>query len=173
MALGPLGAPADEPAWPDALWVGGTRCDLARTAPWKAGLITVYRGGLYLPEKPQSVQSLIDGDRPAVLRMVYSYIPIPHGLLADGLKRHFTRALGEDLGGMAPAFSRYMGAYDRSLVVGDVVEVVYQPGVGVHLVLSGKTNVVIPGLSFKQKLFGTWFGPSAPDGAFRRGLLGL
>ncbi|MBL8993266.1 MAG: chalcone isomerase family protein, partial [Spirochaetia bacterium] len=88
-------------------------------------------------------------------------------------KDYFQKALGKDFGGQEIGFKKYMEAYDRPLVKGDVVEVSFAKSRGISFVLSGKTNAVIPGLGFKKALHTAWFGDKSPDPSFRKDLLGF
>ncbi|MBN8217347.1 MAG: chalcone isomerase family protein [Spirochaetes bacterium] len=159
--------------FPETLRVDGQEVRFFRGAMKRMFGLKIYYGALYLKKAPGSVKEVIEGDDPLVLRMHYGYMPVPHGLLVDGIEKHFTKALGKDRAGLKPEFARYVAGYDRALAIGDVVEVVYRPRFGVSLVLSGKTNVTVPGLPFKKALLSTWFGDNAPDPSLRGDLLGL
>lgn len=156
-----------------SLVVDGQVLTLHRAALRRAIGFKIYLGALYVKKPPSSARDLIDGEDPVVLRMHYAYMPIPHGLLVDGINKHFNKALGEGRGGFKPEFARYVAGYDRALSVGDLVEVVWNPRVGISLVMAGRTNVTVPGLPFKKVLYTTWFGDNAPDLSFRRDLLGM
>lgn len=158
---------------PRTVAVEGETLTLHRTALRKFGFFKIYQGALYLKSPPTSAQAAIATREPLVLRMTYGYMKIPHGPMKEGIAKHFRAALGPDYGGMKAEFEAYMAGYDRSLAVGEVVEVIWHPRFGIRLVISGQTKVQIPGEKFKELLFTTWFGDRAPDPGFRKDLLGF
>ena len=55
---------------------------------------------------------------------------------------------------------------------GDEFDLEYIPGKGTHLKKNGKTLVVIPGLEFKQALFGVWLCNEPADANLKKKMLG-
>jgi hypothetical protein len=66
----------------------------------------------------------------------------------------------------------FNGYFTAEAGEGDVYEFVYDPGEGVRTVLEGRTAGIIPGLDFKQALFGVWLGKRPADATLKQGLLG-
>ncbi len=158
---------------PDTVRVGGKTLPLTHTAVRRAMGFKIYLAAFYQAEKPTSANQFITNEAPSLLRMHYAYMSIPQGPLTSGTKDYFQKALGKNYGGEEAAFTQYIGCYNRPLVKGDIIEVSYEQSRGVAFVLSGKTNAVIPGVSFKQKLHSAWFGDNTPDLSFRKDLLGF
>lgn len=158
---------------PDYVVVDGKKIPLYRTALRKAMGFKIYLSAFYLEQKPASVQAVIDGENPSLLRMHYAYMSIPYKLFTDGIKDYFQKALGSDYGGQEIGFKQYLAAYNRPIVKGDIVEVSFAKSRGIAFVLSGKTNAIIPGIGFKKALHSAWFGEKSPDPTFRKDLLGF
>jgi hypothetical protein len=125
----------------------------------------LYVIGLYLKNKSDNAQAIINADEPMMLR-----IKIISGLITS---ERFTEATltgfqESTKGNTAPIqkeIDLFMSTFSQKIENGDLFEIVYRPGVGVQTFKNGGKDplVTIPGMPIKQALFGIWLGERSEE----------
>lgn len=157
---------------PDAATVGGQNLVLngiaLRTKTWFK--VKVYVGGLYLPEKANTVQAVLAQTGPDRIQMNMIYAASPG---------QFKDAWDEGFNGNNPSISpelrakidKFIGWFGQAKK-GDVITMDYIPGQGTELSWNGEPKGTIEGADFHTALLNAFLGPKLPEN-FRNALLGI
>lgn len=157
---------------PGTLSVDGRELVLNGAGLRKKFFVKVYAMGLYLPEKTQDAGRIIQADEPMAARMHFIYDGVSAEDLVDAWQEGFENATDGDLGPIQERVETFNGYFTGEAAKGDVYEFIYIPGEGVRTVLQGEVAGTIPGLDFKQALFGIWLGKKPADAKLKQGMLG-
>jgi Chalcone isomerase-like len=138
-----------------------------RTKTWFK--VKVYVGGLYLPQKADSVAAVLSQAGPdrVLMHMIY---PASKDQFADAWNEGFTNnnpGMDAALQSKIAQFLAYFGKAKK----GDEITLDYIPGTGTQVSWNGKFRGSIPGEDFHKALLNAFLGPKLPDD-FRNGLLG-
>ena len=150
---------------PDSARVGDQTLVLNGMGACSKNGITEYVAGLYLAQKSNNAEAIIEADAPK--RIVV----------------HFTRyvdqkKLKKDIGGgfdvtaratLKPQIDQFISGLET--LNGEEMAVTYLPGTGTTLTVKGKDKLTIPGLPFGQAVFVLWLGENSPS-SLKKGILG-
>ncbi|MGE4294051.1 MAG: chalcone isomerase family protein [Desulfovibrio sp.] len=132
----------------------------------------VYVAGLYLPEKNNDAEAILNVDAPR--RMVMHFVrdvgrdDLNKGWL-KGLKKNSPQA-NDALHADFDAFCGMM----RDIQDGEEMSFSYVPTKGTDITVGGENRGVILGKDFADALWRCWIGPNPDPGkSFRKELLGL
>lgn len=159
---------------PDSAMVGGQTLVLngiaLRTKTVAFFHIKVYVGGLYLPEKADTVQAVLAQTGPDRIQMNMIYAASPgqfKGAWDDGFKDN-----NPDIGpGLQAKIDKFVGFFGKAKK-GDVITMDYVPGQGTEMSWNSTLKGTIKGEDFHAALLNAFLGPKLPE-AFRNGLLGV
>jgi hypothetical protein len=158
---------------PDSLTVEDRDLVLNGAGLRKKFFVKVYAMGLYLTEKMQDPERIIQADEPMAARMHFIYDGVSSEDLVDAWQEGFENAAGGgDLGALRERVETFNGYFTGEAAEGDVYEFIYLPGEGVLTVLDGEVAGTLPGLDFKQALFRIWLGEEPADATLKQGMLG-
>jgi len=157
---------------PDTLSVDGKDLVLNGAGLRKKLFIKVYAMGLYLPEKTGDARRIIEADEPMAARMHFIYNGVSAKDIVDAWNEGFVKSTGGNLGPIQDRIQTFNGYFSGEAKTDEVYDFVYIPGKGVQTILGGKDMGTIPGLDFKQALFGIWLGDEPPDSGLKKGMLG-
>lgn len=138
--------------------------------------IDIYANTLYLKQKSQDWEAIIDADEPMAMRLHILYGSIPYDELIDGLRDGFRYSTGRDPAKLAPVKERsekFLSWFSRKTKEYDTATFLYIPGQGVHVSMNNTYKGYIPGLDFKKALFGIWLCAKPANRPLKAGLLGL
>lgn len=134
-------------------------------------IIKVYVGGLYLPQKQKSAQTILgaDGPRQMVLHFIY-----------DVSKEQMCDAWNEGLEANTPNASAEIKKNFETLCTwmdgvgkGQKLTMTYLPGQGTRVDIAGKVKGTLPGKPTADAILSTWIGPDpAPGKDFKKSVLG-
>ena len=160
---------------PDTLQVGGQDLVLNGAGLRKKLFIKVYAGGLYLKEKSDDAQKIIEADEAMVLRMHFIYNGVSAKKLTDAWNEGFQASTGGDTASIQTEIDQFNALFTAEAKKNDVYDIIYQPDKGVEVVFNGESQGVVAGLSFKKAVFGIWLGEKLADSnlkSVKTGLLG-
>ena len=83
----------------------------------------------------------------------------------------FVRSTHGDLSGIKSEVDVMIETFRSSLENGDVFDLNYVPDVGVEIYRNGEKKEVVPGLAFKQAMFGIWLSDDPVQGHLRDDML--
>jgi len=129
----------------------------------------IYDVEFHLPAAVPSSEAL--GEHPR--RLTFSYL---RAFTAEELGKATTSTIRERQGAVPEAeISAGLAAINAlwpSVVVGDRLELLYQPGHGTTVSCNGRVLGMVPGAGFARVLFSIWIGEPPIDGKLRAKLLG-
>jgi hypothetical protein len=157
---------------PDALPVAAETLHLNGAGLRTKFFVKVYACGLYLQERSSDGTALAAADRPMALRMRFIYDGVSPDKLVEAWNEGFAAATGGRTAPISAEIARFNALFTSDARTGDVYDLVYLPGQGVSVTMAGTVRETIPGLAFKQALFGIWLGQEPVDKSLKKGLLG-
>jgi len=158
--------------FPDQYPVGDKTLVLNGVGLRKKLIIKVYAGGLYVPQQSGDAKAIWEADQPMALRMVFIHDGVEAKKLVDAWNDGFKAATGGNMGPIQAQIDAFNALFTQTAKKGDVYEYVYAGEKGTSVIMNGEVKGVIPGLPFKQALFGIWLGESPADANLKKGLLG-
>jgi hypothetical protein len=132
--------------------------------------VKVYVGGLYLPQKADTVQAVLAQTGPDRVQMDMIYAASPGQFKSawdEGFKDN-NPTISPELQAKIDKFVGYFGHAKH----GDVITMDYIPGTGTQLSWNGTLKGSIEGEDFHTALLNAFLGPKLPED-FRNGLLGV
>ncbi|MFA6815761.1 MAG: chalcone isomerase family protein, partial [Lentisphaeria bacterium] len=133
--------------------------------------LLIYAAGLYLPEKMNDAQKIINADKPMAIK-----IHVISGLMSakkmeNALREGFEKSTNGNLSPIKDRMEKFIAAQTTEVNTDDVFEYVYIPKEGVSVFFKGKLVTTVKGLDFKKAVFGIWLGKDAGDKNLKKGLL--
>ncbi len=138
----------------------------------KKFFVKAYAGGLYLKTKENDAQRIVNADEPMAIRLQFIYDGVSCKQLVEGWNEGFANATNGNLGSIKESADTFNSFFTEDARKGDVYDIIYTPGEGVHVSIKGKLMGVISGLDFKKALFAIWLGEKPVDSALKQGMLG-
>ena len=135
-------------------------------------MLDLYVAGLYLKERNQQAQAVIDADQLMAIRIVITSKFVSQEKMLASLQEGFQRSTGGNLKSIQTQTEQFKNCFGERIVRGDVFDLVYVPQQGVMIFKNGKKKGIATGLPFKQALFGIWLGERPADPKLKLALLG-
>jgi hypothetical protein len=134
--------------------------------------LTMYRAALYLPEKSDRAERIVQDDRPMAIRLIMESSLITSEKMEKATLEGFEKSTGGKTEPVAEEINRFLSVFREEIKENDVYDMVYSPASGVRVVKNGDEREVINGLAFKQALFGIWLSPDPVQESLKKELLG-
>lgn len=157
---------------PETMTIGNDSLILNGAGLRKKLFIKVYAGALYLKEKSADVRAIISADEPMAVRMHFIYDGVSPKKLIDAWNEGFNNSTGGNTGPIQDRINTFNNIFQVEAKENDIYDIVYETGVGVRVFFKGELKGAIPGLDFKQALFGIWLGEPPADKGLKKGMLG-
>jgi hypothetical protein len=134
--------------------------------------LDLYVAGLYVANKSKDAEKIIMADEPTAFRMKMVSNMITSEKMAEATKEGFHNSMNGNTKPLQKEIDQFLAAFKGiQIKSGDMCELVYVPGEGVHFIANGKEITLIKGLEFKQALFRIWLGKVPADENLKTGLL--
>ena len=156
---------------PDSIVVGEDTLLLNGAGLRKKFFIKVYAGGLYLKQKNQYAQKIIEADEPMAVRMHFIYDGVSSKKLTDGWNEGFGKATGGNILPIKEEIDQFNACFTDEVKTNDIYDIIYNPGQGVSVFFKGTLKGTIEGLDFKKALFSIWLGKKPADSGLKEGML--
>lgn len=134
--------------------------------------LNLYVGALYLNEKSTDAEKLISADEAMTIRLYITSSLIDGEKMSEATLDGFVKSTGGNLAPIQKEVELLIGAFRDAVEDNDVFDLQYLPGTGVSVLRNGETKVVVPGLAFKQALFGIWLSEDPVQDDLKEGMLG-
>lgn len=131
----------------------------------------VYVASLYVAQPSAESSSIIAADDLMMIRLHITSSMITGKRMADSTRDGFVRATGGNLAPIETDVNELIRAFGDDVKEGDVFDLVYEPKTGVTVYHNGSAKSNVPGLAFKQALFGIWLSDNAVQKSLRKALL--
>ena len=121
-------------------------------------IFDVYAVGLYLESKSNNVNSILNEDKPFIIRM-HLLREIPSEKLMEGLVNGFHYGTNGKEYKLKKEINQLNVLFpDEYVKENDVLQFDYKPGTGTRIYYNGRQRISIPGYYFKRAVLGIWLG---------------
>jgi hypothetical protein len=165
----PLAAQAAAPASID---VNGQTLVLNGAGARTKYLMQMYLGGLYLQQPSRDAAGIIAADAPMAIRLEITSGMVTQERLVESLAEGFQNATRGNTAAIQREIEQFRQCFAQPVSKGDVLEMIYMPAQGVTVVKNGTPVGTIPGLAFKQALFGIWLCDRPAEQSLKVAMLG-
>ncbi len=142
------------------------------SGPRKKAFLTVYDIALYLTEKGSDARAIIAADHPMALNLVVRSRFANAERITDAFREGLEKSTGGRSEAIGPQSKVFLDVFESGVVRDDRFEFLYLPEQGVQVSKNGSQQVTIPGLAFKQALFGIWLSKTPVSSKLKAQLLG-
>ena len=157
---------------PRNLKIGNMDLKLNGAGYRKKTLISLYECGLYLQQGSRDAAAIIQANQPMAIRIRISSGFVSQSKLVDALNEGFRSATGGQTTAIDEQIQQFRSCFGDAINKNDVFVLVYVPQAGVVVLKNGQQKGVIPGLEFKQALFGIWLSDHSVDESLKSSMLG-
>ncbi len=157
---------------PETLTAGGENLVLNGAGLRKKLWVKVYAGALYLKEKSDDAQKIIEAEEPMTIRLHFIREGVDSKKLVDAWNEGFESSTGGNMEPLQSEINRFNACFNQETKENDVYDLMYIPGQGVNVVIEGALKDTIKGLEFKKALFGIWLGENTGLKDLRKEMLG-
>lgn len=165
MKLGGITLPGTIPAGKETLLLngGGVR---------EKYFMDMYVGGLYLLQKSQDENKIINADELMGVRLHIVSGMITSDKMVEAVNEGFKNSTNGNTAPIQPKISKFIAVFQEKISEGDIYDLIYIPNKGVAIFKNGKLKDTIDGLEFKKALFGIWLSSKPADSDLKKGMLG-
>ena len=134
----------------------------------------MYVAGLYLKEKNNDPQKIIDADEPMAIRLHIVSNLVTGERMAKATNEGFIQSTGGNTAPIRDKIDKFIAVFKEGIRKNDVYDIVYLPEEGVTVFKNGSRAMNTTGLVLKKALFGTWLceNPSHKCPDLKKGMLG-
>lgn len=158
---------------PKSFTVGNTPLVLNGEGKRTKFVVTVYNAGLFLQNKSNNAQQIIDADETQAIRLKISSGLLSADKMKAALNNGFKNATGGNTQPIQAGINQLMeAAFKQPVAKGDVFDMVYTPGAGTQVLKNSKRLAIIRGLPFKKALVGIWLSNKPAQASLKSQLLG-
>ena len=132
--------------------------------------VDVYAAGLYLPQKSNSAEQIIESNNPKRIHTKFIYSDVPKQKMIDTLKENLQRnpKISKSVVSQIDEAAIWM----EDFTTGDEIIFDYIPNKGTTFIIKGVTKGTIEGEQFMQALFSIYVGEFPASEQLKQGLLG-
>ncbi len=135
--------------------------------------IDLYIAALYLTDKTQDAQTIIDADKVMLIQIHVISNLITSENLSRGTAEGFSKSTGNNTKAIQSQIDDFLDAFKEPITLGDIFEIVYQPGIGVTIVKNRHiTKRISADMAFKRALFGIWLSDKPAQTSLKNSMLG-
>jgi len=158
---------------PDELEAGGTKLVLNGAGFRSKFFMKMYLGGLYLKQGSGDATAIVGADEPMLIKLHIVSGKITSKRMTDAINEGFEKSAGGNLAALADEIARFKSFFAEEIKVDDIFDISYVPGEGISVSRNGSLSGTIPGMNFKQAVFGIWLGDDPADKGLKQKMLGL
>lgn len=135
--------------------------------------IDMYAGALYLPEKSNDVEEILNSDKPLAVKLHIVSGLINSKRMSDAVNEGFEKSTDGNTAPFLKKINKFKGFFSEEINDNDVFDITYQPNIGVVVYKNKDKLGVIEGEEFKNILFGIWLSDKPADKKLKEAMLGL
>lgn len=135
--------------------------------------MSLYVGGLYLPETSDDPNEIIGADEPMAITLDIISGMITSERMTEATLEGFENATDGNMEPIQEDVDEFMGVFEEEIKEGDNFRIAYLPEEGVVVYRNGeRTGTVEGGMDFKQALFAIWLGDTPAQDSVKQAMLG-
>lgn len=159
-------------ALPERLKAGEKTLRLNGAGVREKFFMDLYVGGLYLKEADANARRIINADEPMAIRLHIISSMITSERMEDATREGFENSTGGNTAPIREEIEAFIDVFRSEIEIGDVYDLVYQPGRGVEVFKNGKSVSLTEGLPLKRALFGIWLCDQPAQEDLKEAMLG-
>ncbi len=166
-----MGTPVKGADWNPQLKVGETTLVLNGVGSRTKAFIGLYESGLYLQKTSKDAEAIVAADECMAVRVKITSRLVSRSSLVTSLKEGLeksTKGKATEIQNETETFLKFL---NDDLQIDDVLDFVHVPTKGLYVIKNGKAKGVVPGLKFKQALFGIWLSSTPADETLKQAML--
>lgn len=132
----------------------------------------LYVAGLYLNEKSNDANAIIDAEKPMAIKLHIVSKLITSSKMVDAVTEGFEKSTNGNTDPIQKEIDTMLNFFKEDIKKNDVFDLVYLPSTGVIAYKNGKERGAVNGAAFKKALFGIWLSDHPADDDLKKGLLG-
>ena len=152
--------------------IDGQTLYLNGEGPRKQAFLTVYDTALYLTELGSDAQAIVAADHPMAISLRVRSRFATAERISEAFREGLVKSTGGDIEAIKPQADAFLRVFEQGVVKNDAFKFIYVPGEGTTVYKNGEAGNPIPGLEFKQALFGIWLSDTPVAGRLKSQLLG-
>lgn len=156
---------------PSIIHAGEHRLVLNGSGVRTKALVQLYTAGLYLTRPSKGAAQVVAADEPMALRVKITSGFVSQSSLVASLEDGFESATGGKTQSLRKQIDQFREYFKEEIKKGDTFDMVYIPKHGVIVNKNGKLKGVVPGVDFKQALFGIWLSDKPADNSLKQALM--
>lgn len=133
--------------------------------------IDLYAAGLYLDQKNNNAQQILNSDKPMALKLHIVSKLITSEKMVEAVTEGFEKSTNGNTAPIQNEINTILGFFKEDIKKNDVFDLVYLPGRGVAAYKNGKIRGIVEGKDFKKALFGIWLSNRPADDGLKNDLL--
>jgi len=134
--------------------------------------IKMYVGGLYLKQKDNNPEKIINSDESMALRLHIVSSLISTKKMTDAIDDGFQNSTGGNIASFKSDIVKFKSFFAEEIKKGDIFDIIYVPAVGISVYKNKNLKGAIQGFDFKKAVFGIWLGEKPADSNLKRKMLG-
>ena len=135
----------------------------------KKVIFKVYAGALYLLEKNNNAQTIIQADEPMSVKMHFIFKSVSPEKLIEAWNSGFSKNDTSNLQNKIDTFNSF---FTKDAKKDDIYDIIYIPEQGTSVYMNNELKGTIQGLEFKKAVFSIWLGEETDLPKLREAMLG-
>lgn len=134
----------------------------------------LYVGSLYLEESMAGAdaQQLVEADAPMMIQLNILSDLLTRDKMVDALNEGFKKSTGDNLSPIQAQIDQMINTFDQPIRPDHTYQIAYDPVNGTSLIRNDQKLSTIPGLPFKQAVFGIWLSDNPAQLSLKNAMLG-
>ncbi|WP_029033731.1 chalcone isomerase family protein [Salinimicrobium terrae] len=133
--------------------------------------IDLYAAGLYLDQKNDNAQEILNADKPMAIKLHVVSKLITSDKMVEAVTEGFEKSTNGNTAPIQNEIDNLLSFFREDIHKNDVFDLVYIPSKGVVAYKNGKERGVVKGKGFKKALFGIWLSDKSADDGLKNDLL--
>jgi hypothetical protein len=135
--------------------------------------LKLYVGSLYLGQKSQDADAIINADEPMAITLHIISSLITSKKMEDATREGFENSTGGNIEPLSAEIEAFIDVFRVKISDGDIFDFIYLPGTGVEIYKNTQKVSLVEGLEFKKALFGIWLCDKPAQKSLKKDMLGL
>jgi len=133
--------------------------------------IKLYVGSLYLTTQNSDASAIVAADAPMMIRLNILSDLLTRDKMIQALEDGFNNSTNGNTTPVQAEIDQMMALMKEKIRPGDRYTLAYEPGVGTRVIRNDEELSIVPGLAFKQALFGIWLSDKPAQASLKKAML--
>jgi hypothetical protein len=133
--------------------------------------IKLYVGSLYLATQSSDASAIIAADEPMMIQLNILSGLLTQKKLVKALKDGFKNSTGGNTAPIQAEIDQMIALMQEKIQPGDSYSLAYEPSIGTRVMRNDEELSIVPGLVFKQALFGIWLSDKPAQASLKKAML--